>query len=200
MSYHADWSPDGSKIVTSVDYAINIIDRHSLEKVQLTNGKMGSDGCPAWSPDGLNIAFSRYNKTCKCEEIFMVDTEGIREKQITFHENMRCNTSTCKPQWSPNGKYIAYVYTSNPYASCGVSIYIMDLETRRFKSVLSKNICSEFSWSPDSSMLIFCADPDKDDEYDVFTANPDGSVSNMLLDIDPGLFCFDIEWRPKINP
>jgi len=82
------WSPDGTKIafVSEIDgdQEIYVINCNDKAHVQLTKNDSWWDTEPAWSSDGMYIAFQRFfNDASKKTEIFIMKADGSEQTQIT---------------------------------------------------------------------------------------------------------------------
>jgi TolB protein len=74
----------------------------------------GSDGHPAWSPDGRRIAFSSQRASSGNgdlgDRIYVMDADGSGQRQLT-------QTFGKYPDWSPDGRQIVFtgdrLYTVN---------------------------------------------------------------------------------------
>jgi Tol biopolymer transport system component len=82
----------------------------------LTDSAMEA-AAPTWSPDGQRIAFlaragkdaDRYNTT----NLFVMDAHaGATPKQLTSYDGISSNASRGRPEWSPDGKLLAYLQSS----------------------------------------------------------------------------------------
>jgi|GEM_PF-1671305 len=113
---HADWSPDGSKIVfgsfrdvqgnpfSTADIFVMNTDGSGL--TQLTNSSW-EDNDPEWSPDGTRIVFKSTRNTQQSgrEEIFIMWDDGSDPKRLTTTSGWQ---SDHDPSWSPNGEHILF--------------------------------------------------------------------------------------------
>ena len=113
---HADWSPDGSKIVYgsfrdaqgnpfgSADIYVMNIDGSG--QTQLTNSPW-EDNDPEWSPDGTKIVFksTRHTQQNGREEIYIMGSDGSDQKKLTTTTNWQ---SDHDPSWSPGSDFILF--------------------------------------------------------------------------------------------
>lgn len=67
----------------------------------LTRLTSGADLEPAWSPDGTQIAFTRFNGATQ-GGIFVMNADGSNQRRFTANANDRY------PTWSPDGTKIAF--------------------------------------------------------------------------------------------
>ncbi|MEW5718225.1 MAG: hypothetical protein AB1817_06355 [Chloroflexota bacterium] len=114
---------------------------------------------PAWSPDGKQIAFARWDSLYS--GLYVVNADGSNEHLVYGAQRIR------SPKWSPDGKYIAFVQdkTTNerePRWKLGVIELNKAVDAETTKNVLTEPQCSDqcyaLSWSNDSATLIY-ADP-----------------------------------------
>ena len=83
--FHAQWSPDGTKIAFERFNSDNGADIWTMNadgshQVQLTHGP-GLNAQPAWSPDGKRIAFFRDQGDG--ENLYTMKTNGTDQRQLT---------------------------------------------------------------------------------------------------------------------
>ena len=134
------WSPD-SKQIAFVSYhrgedriGLYIMDadgrqvrRVKDQKVQALNAIFQSE-C-AWSPDGKQIAFSILVPRDDRMHLCAIDVDGKNFRQLTQGPPILGNKDGFRfpeirqPAWSPDGKWIAYVY-SESFVSA--DIYVID--------------------------------------------------------------------------
>ncbi|MFC1488584.1 PKD domain-containing protein [Thermodesulfobacteriota bacterium] len=87
FSDQADWSPDSTKIAyhNSRSYDIYIMDRNGDNKTQITSGSIIDYG-PAWSPDGTQLMFQRWDGA---GNLWIVNVDDLTKFQITTSGNFQ---------------------------------------------------------------------------------------------------------------
>ncbi len=151
------------------------------EAQQLTDVKGGvsaagfGGGGYSWSPDSARIAFVSpepasdeeqkrmkekrdmivVDKDIKMSQLWVIDIAGRQANQMT-HDRL----DATDPQWSPDGKQIAYVTRPSPKADDGVLGDIMVIPASGGTPVmLTKNEGPDASprWSPDGRFIAYLA-------------------------------------------
>jgi Tol biopolymer transport system component len=108
------WSPDGTRIVfsgmTGGITDLYIVNTKSGALTRLTNDKFG-DVQPQWSPDGKTIAFATDRDSASLDLLRFLPMRiallDLASKTITVVPGQA--GLNLDPQWSPDGKSIAYV-------------------------------------------------------------------------------------------
>ena len=86
-----DWSPDGRRIVfqsnrdsrdTGRNQQIYVMNADGSDQRRLTN-YAGADVDPAWSPDGLLIAFERASAPRNIDQVFVMSADGGQATPLT---------------------------------------------------------------------------------------------------------------------
>jgi TolB protein len=98
------WSPDSQELVYSMAGTLWRQRVDSNEAVQLTDGGLGYDYQPDWSPDGKSVVYVCYQKDAM--ELWLLDLASGRTQQLT-----NGGAVNVEPRWSPDGKKIAWVST-----------------------------------------------------------------------------------------
>jgi Tol biopolymer transport system component len=118
-----DWSPDAAKIVFvhGAD-SIYTINPDGSGLAPLTSPQPNFDAAPAWSPNGGEIAFSRYDQSGSgaLSNIWLMNADGTGQHQLTSE-----SLGAWLPAWSPDGQRIAFArYSDNPFN--GVDVFLMN--------------------------------------------------------------------------
>ncbi|HKD95680.1 MAG TPA: hypothetical protein VKB43_13320 [Gaiellaceae bacterium] len=99
----------------------------------------------SWSPDGTELVFAAYlNNQGGKEQLFVLNvrTHGVR--RLT-----NLPTGATEPEWSPDGRWIAFVSSVAPGR-----IYLYSPTTHHSRAVgKASGLC--IAWSPDSKHLVF---------------------------------------------
>ena len=126
------WSPDGKQIVVSGTNSgltdLFVIDYETGALRRLTNDKNG-DMQPAWSPDGQQIAF-----TTERGENIDLDMLRLGPWRIAIYDFRTGSIEVVpgqgghnlNPQWSPDGKSIAYISDRTGIAN----VFMVDLASK----------------------------------------------------------------------
>jgi Tol biopolymer transport system component/serine/threonine protein kinase len=111
---------------------------------------------PAWSPDGLQIAFAR--ETVNVRRIFVRNLQTGEESALT-----EGRFDDLQPDWSPDGRTILFVRSRDEGRKLepgdvfgqydGADIWAFDFSTRRETKLIEK--AANPSWSPDCKRIAF---------------------------------------------
>jgi Tol biopolymer transport system component len=94
-----------------------------------------------YSPSGDRIAFQGQAEGSENNSIYVMNADGTGRE--TLVDAAADNTDNIRPQWSPDGKYIAF--SSNRTGK--LEIYIINLETKDIYQVTSgRNTAIATAW------------------------------------------------------
>lgn len=149
---HLSWSPDGRQIAfrRTLKFdsdrqpgdvgGIAVVNVDGSDFVPLTFDD--EDRYPAWSPDGLRIAFVRGG------DIYLMASDGTGVTRLTDGGKRR------DPAWSPDGTKLAFVSTRNSECTtfmdstfCTSELYVMDADGSNERLVRSEK--NEAIYDPD---------------------------------------------------
>lgn len=156
--------------------------------VRLTNNS-AMDTRPAWSPDGMSIAFTSNRDGIN--EIYVMDANGSNVKRLT--NNM---AEDANPAWSPDGRTLLFESERDGNRE----VYVMNADGGN-QIRLTRNNAADVtpSWSPDGARIAFASNRDTGPPYnpynlDIYVMNADGSNVRRIVD-DPE---YDVgpQWSP----
>ncbi len=112
--HHPSWSPDGTKLLVSIDPDLALVNPNSDSIITMTSfGGLGfSADDPCWSPDGSRITFTHEDHSTGDTEIHVINGD------LTGTSTLLINNGE-EPNWSPDGTKIVFTRTPN-------SIWIMN--------------------------------------------------------------------------
>jgi TolB protein len=130
-------------------------------------------GRPAWSPDGLHLAFVSQG------EVMVMSANGGDAASIYPSDGHN-------PAWSPDGARIAFDSPSQPD---GPGIFVMAVDGSGVTRVTTGDDHAP-AWSPDALRLAFSRGAEDTEDQEIFVVNADGSglvqlTSNATADSHP---------------
>jgi Tol biopolymer transport system component len=144
------------------DIAVFDIDSHKL--INLTNGQLEGCAYPRWSPDGRQIVF---HSTGGKSEIYTINSDGT---------NIRVISEGRSPDWSYNGKKIAFIKDDR-------DICIMNVNGKNLENITNGQVVATYisppRWSPDDRQILFHAS--FSDEDRIYVMNSDGSELKLIM-------------------
>lgn len=176
------WSPDSSWIAFSRDSGRTL----SLWAVNTTSGKLRrltecescADISPDWAPGGKVIVFIRAVQ--EGSSLYTVRADGTHLTKVTNHaaspERSPGKPAAANPQWSPDGRKIAFDGYDN--------IFVVNADGSDQKLLLDGTDGSGPgvpSWSPDGTKLTFFYTLRGPSAAEVWTMTKDGSEKRRVF-------------------
>ena len=193
---HAEpnWSPDGTRIAFNSANGIRTMDADTGDNVVRVTNPCGKpcglmDMQPSWSLDGKWIAFVRlrHDRHRQMTALFLVHPNGTG-----LHRLSAWGTNTENPDWSPDGKLIAF--NSKGTVPAPSRIFTIRPDGSGQTALVETKASGDFhdpSWSPDGNKLIFQGWLERKRSVDsskvrsLWMANSDGSALHKIDKIAP---------------
>ena len=138
-----------AKIVFRIDGDLYLMNDDGSGRRRLTHNTTTKDSRPRWSPDGTQIAFSRYvaKGNMHSSELFIINADGTDPQRLTDN-----NVSDTYPSWSPDGQHIAF---AGDREVCVIEIATRTLRQLTFAEAHEHDSSTAPDWSPDGSQITF---------------------------------------------
>lgn len=184
-----DWSPTEEKIVFSRDYRDLYNDRDiwvikadgTGEPQNLTSSPGMNEGYAAWSADGAQIAWSRFDLDARTSNIWAMHADGTNPVQLTDDPI----GNNCFPAWSPDGAHIAFVSTRDG----DYEVYLLDVAKAAAGAWGEEvNLTNDPAydrypaWSPEGSKIVFSSARGERERRWGYVMNADGSDVQLIYD------------------
>lgn len=198
--YHPDWSPDGAQLAfeasgeSAGDIWVGNADgtdaRILVDRNAECRDACGDLAYPAWSPDGSEIAYVRYDFEGDAAVGSAIEIVDVKTGQRRSIYAARSKTLLNYPRWSPDGRFIVYESTTYPVEiptsgqGTGSSIFVIELTldgTARPDRLTDPGMWASYpDWHPTGDLIAFTT-------YDLgefqgtlepsnlYTMRPDGS-------------------------
>jgi WD40 repeat protein/List-Bact-rpt repeat protein len=135
-------------------------------------GLVGGAASPAWSPDGTQIAFTKYQGWSGGvwrQDIYVMNSTGGTQKQLTWEKG------NYDPAWSPDATKIAFASDMSGHSQIWV-VNADGTDHRRLTTGSSTDF--QPAWSPDGTKIAFVRDAGNN--HEIYVMSPDGSNVKQL--------------------
>ena len=156
-----DWSPDGTRIVFVRDHATDVnggslwvMSADGTDPVRLTRPELANDAFdtdPAWSPQGLKIAFTRFERGVQ-PAIYWMNADGSGVARLSGAGYTERN-----PAWSPDGFRLAFARSFCAFGSYGCYDTIVVVDVDGGDRPLGNIPGTEPAWSADGRHIAYAA-------------------------------------------
>jgi Tol biopolymer transport system component len=158
-THELGFSPDGTLLAFRGKRGIWIVrpDGHGLR--HLTSG---DDSSLAWSPSGKALVFMRVLDSDKMRYAVLVQPLRGRSRVLVRtgpNDASDARPEQYQPQWSPDGRWIAYINFENKERLNGLTL-VRPNGKRRHRAAIGAGEEDAFEWSPNSRWLAYSNGPD----------------------------------------
>jgi TolB protein len=143
-----------------------------------------ADRCPAWSPDGTQLAYSGNAGGSERSNLYVIRADGSHRVRLT----RTAGVSYC-PAWSPDGRRVAFTAVRRGR----VGLYVIDADGRSERLLARDASPHDPAWSPDGERIAFTREIRNSSA--LFVIDADGSNERRLTR-NPGRFDVDPAWSP----
>ena len=160
----------------SITEHIFVLNEDGTER-QLTDDWSTLDRHAVWSPDRLQIAFSRQCGGCSDSGLYVMNADGTEPRQLYEKDISR-------PQWSPDGQQILF---TGWRGSRGVQsqIFVINADGSGLRQLHPHNAWNDSAvWSPDGTRITF--ESSQEAGHYIYVVNADGTEVSKTFTGDSG--------------
>ena len=175
VAHEASWGPAFvDRFVYSASNTSRDYDLY-LDQAGAIASAPGTDGGPAWSPDGRYIAFS--SARTGQGDIYLIDAHQIDAPPRRLTSD--ATSSELDAAWAPDASRLAFVGHSDN----GDSLWVIDdIQAGTARRVVPwTHTQTRPSFSPDGKWLAFYSDHTQQDRFDLYAVAADGGAAPVLL-------------------
>ena len=206
-------SPDKRYLAFIADGSLYIVkgDGSGLMRLSQLNNAAGKVTDFEWSPDGSSLVYLADGEVTDRYELYQVKSDGSdrdEKRRISGSLGSKTTLDIAEPQWSPDGRYVAYLVED---AGRAIGLNTHDTTSTDPRDSVRVSNPTAFAswqdiagygnvgylWSPDSHYLAYRSDVLKDKLYEIFTVHPDGSELRRANSATAGIVYIDAyAWSP----
>ena len=184
-----DWSPDGSRIAFERCAQICQVWRINADGTELKRLDPCECGMPGWSPNGKQLAVSRFwggvmNDESRFSEIFVKSAGGGALRQVTHHTASSPFSAQLRhPVWAPDGERLGFEVRNSPLGEPANrrALFIINADGSGQCQLTPWSLNgSDPDWSPHGNAILFRSVPGREQHGNLYTVDADGSGLKQL--------------------
>jgi Tol biopolymer transport system component/DNA-binding winged helix-turn-helix (wHTH) protein len=154
----------------------------------------GIETCPAFSPDGKQIAFVWDGGQGEDQDIYVKSTNTEVPLQLTTDPG-----NDYGPTWSPDGEFIAFTRESHNETGSSSGIYLVPALGGPERRLGTRDAIDSISWSPDEKYLAFSDRSPSEQRVSLFLLSLETLESHRLTS-PPAEVPWGGDFRPAFSP
>lgn len=190
------WSPDGSQLAYQAalraDRGAELYtagaEGEDNRRVSTDLGMDGSVGAFEWSPDGARLAYLGVTDLDPSpssfigqRELYVVRPDGSDGAKVSIPFS-RDTSDVALYAWSPDSRVIAYAANDGEFFDRQLFSFELDSSrTARLTPVGRGDVRKLAFTPPDGSRIVYRSDQRLEDQYELFSAAPNGDGTNVLI-------------------